>query len=183
MKEQKDKIDKGKIFPADPDKTYGLMALVKGETPQVEKEPEDTIMTYPYLLFKEIIAAMILVIFVTIISLFFDAPLEELANPGKTPNPAKAPWYFLGLQELLHYFPPLVAGVIMPTLVVIGLFIIPYVNPAKRGIGVWFSPERRLANTLFGIFVLLVVVLTLIGTFFRGPGWSWVWPWQTGVHF
>ena len=175
--------DKGKIFPADPDKTYGLMALVKGETPLVEKEPEDTVMTYPHLLLREIIAAMILVIFITGISLFFDAPLEELANPSKTPNPAKAPWYFLSLQELLHYFSPFVAGVLIPTLVVIGLFTIPCIDPVRKGIGVWFSPERKIANTLFGIFVFFVVVLTVIGTFFRGPGWSWVWPWQTGIYF
>lgn len=179
----KDPSDKGKIFPVNSDKTYGLMALVKGETPQVEKEPEDTIMAYPYLIFKEITAAMVLVIFITIISLFLNAPLEELANPGKTPNPAKAPWYFLGLQELLHYFPPVIAGVLIPTLVAIGLVIIPYIDPAPKGIGVWFSPARKLVNVLFGIFVFLVVVLTLIGTFFRGPGWSWVWPWQTGVYF
>lgn len=179
----KDRRDKGKIFPVDPDKTYGLMAIVKGESPQVEKEPEDTVMTYPHLVLREVIAAMILVIFITIISLFFDAPLEEMANPGKTPNPAKAPWYFLGLQELLHYFSPFIAGVLIPALVVIGLLLIPYISADRKGIGVWFSSERKLENILFFIFILLVIILILIGTFFRGPGWIWVWPWQTGVYF
>lgn len=183
MKENKRKTDKGRIFPADPDKTYGLMAVVKGESPQVEKEPEDTVMTYPHLLFREAIAAMLLVIFLTVISLYFDAPLEEMANPGKTPNPAKAPWYFLNLQELLHYFSPFVAGVLIPGLVVVGLMAIPYIDPKRKGIGVWFSPDRKLANILFAIFVITVIVLTVIGTFFRGPGWIWVWPWQTGVYF
>ena len=180
MKSEK---DKGKIFPVDPDKTYGLMALVKGESLQVEKEPEDTVMTYPHLFVREVIAAMVLIIFIIVISLFFDAPLEELANPSKTPNPAKSPWYFLALQELLHYFSPFVAGVLIPTLVVIGLIVVPYIDSARKGIGVWFSPERKFANIVFGIFVFFAVVLTIIGTFFRGPGWAWVWPWQTGVYF
>ena len=118
--------ESNEIFPKDPSKTYGLMEVVKGTTPLVEKEPEDTIFTFPWLIIKEVICCFLVIAALAIISIYFDAPLEELANPSKTPNPAKAPWYFLGLQEMLHYFPPVVAGVLFPALIVLALIINPY---------------------------------------------------------
>jgi menaquinol-cytochrome c reductase cytochrome b/c subunit len=112
-----------------------------------------------------------------ILSLMFMAPLEEIADPTRTPNPAKAPWYFLGLQELVHYS-ALVGGVIVPTLLVIALLAVPYVDRQKVGAGRWFAPERRVANGVFTGIVVILVGLTIVGTFFRGANWAWVWPWK-----
>ncbi|MBI2447561.1 MAG: hypothetical protein HYV48_03390 [Candidatus Omnitrophica bacterium] len=230
--------ESNEIFPKDPDKTYGLMEVVKGTTPLVEKEPEDTIFTFPWLIIKEVICCFLVIAALAIISIYFDAPLEELANPSKTPNPAKAPWYFLGLQEMLHYFPPVVAGVLLPTLIVIALIVIPYfeINIKREGLwkknreptllllflsvlavsiflwrfhvwpviiptwlitvlmliplflheekGIigWFS-KRSPAEWIMAWFILVAVTLTIIGVFFRGPGWEWVWPWKEGLYY
>ncbi len=160
-----------------PLKTYGLMGLIKGTTPLVEKEPEDADFTFPNLVYKELKWALLIMIILHLFSLFMNAPLEELANPEHTPNPAKAPWYFLGLQELVSYS-ALAGGVLAPLLVVLGLVVIPYLDRNPKGVGVWFSRERKLAITLFTIFVIAAVVLTIIGTIFRGPNWGWYWPWQ-----
>ncbi|MFQ5628783.1 MAG: hypothetical protein ACE5I1_08485 [bacterium] len=198
-----------------------------------EKPPEKLLMAFPNLTIREVICFQIVVIAVALLALFFDAPLEELANPQHTPNPAKAPWYFLGLQELLHTFPPVVAGVFLPGLVIIALVIIPYFDINIKREGLWQEKPRRafwmltvtvgviaaffalfhtysiaiptlllyafaaipyflkrehgwvhwlarrsLAEWVMTWFVVISTVLTLIGTFFRGPGWSWVWPWQ-----
>jgi len=105
-----------------------------------------------------------------------NAPLEEIANPTRTPNPTKAPWYFLGVQELVSYS-AFVGGVLVPTLLVLVLVLVPYLDPAPRGVGVWFASERRWANGIFAVLALAAVVLTLIGMYFRGPNWTWVWPW------
>jgi menaquinol-cytochrome c reductase cytochrome b/c subunit len=110
-------------------------------------------------------------------SLTFMAPLEEIADPTRTPNPAKAPWYFLGLQELVHYS-ALVGGVIVPTLLVAALLALPYVDRSRSGAGRWFAPERRVANTVFTALAAAFALLTVIGTLFRGPNWAWVWPWR-----
>jgi quinol-cytochrome oxidoreductase complex cytochrome b subunit len=106
------------------------------------------------------------------VSLFYHAPLEAMANPAKTPNPAKAPWYFLGLQELVSHS-ALIGGVVAPTLMVLMLLGIPYFdrNPSRR------PSDRKLAIWLFAIFVVANLALIIIGTFFRGPGWAWVPPW------
>jgi quinol-cytochrome oxidoreductase complex cytochrome b subunit len=109
-------------------------------------------------------------------ALFFDAPLEAPADATRTPNPALAPWYFLGLQELVHYG-ALLGGVVVPVALVLALIVLPYLDRRPLGIGVWFARERRVANGVFAILALTVVVLTAIGTFFRGPNWAWVWPW------
>ncbi|MBI1788972.1 MAG: hypothetical protein HYR60_15675 [Acidobacteria bacterium] len=226
------------------------IALVHRSLPaRFETEEEKRVMTFPHLIVRELIAMNLLLIGLALISLSYDAPLESLANPNKTPNPAKAPWYFLGLQELLHYFPPVVAGVTIPLLAVIALVAIPYfrVNmernplwrvrtpqrltafvavvtvflailarfqcyivlaptlafgavmcacywPPDRGVwralarfipgpgragraGEWLS-ARSLAVWLMSWFLAVVFVLTITGTFFRGPGWSFAWPWQ-----
>ena len=118
--------------------TRKTSAKVKGDAgPQV--------MAYPHLLIREAIVFLVLVIALVLVALFWDAPLEQLANPLLTPNPAKAPWYFLGLQELLHYFPPLVAGIIIPTLVVIGFIVIPYFNVNVQGEPIWAANRSALA--------------------------------------
>src|SRR5207245_1859718 len=110
----------------------------------------------PHLLIREAIAFQVLVIAMVIAALFWDAPLEQLANPLLTPNPAKAPWYFLGLQELLHYFPPFVAGILIPTLVVIALVIIPYFNVNIEGEPIWARrPSQNLSIVLVTVFILL----------------------------
>ena len=105
-------------------------------------------MAYPHLLLREAIAFQVLVIVLVVVALFWDAPLEQLANPLLTPNPAKAPWYFLGLQELLHYFPPLVAGIVIPTLVVVALVVIPYFNVNVQGEPLW-AKNRSAAFAYF----------------------------------
>ncbi len=226
------------VRDSDSRRTPKRVALIRRETPaRVLVDPEETVTTAPHLLLREVILVQICVVVLALVSLFLDAPLEGIADPSNTPNPAKAPWYFLGLQELLHYFPPVVAGVLIPGLVVTAIVVIPYfrVNldsggflEEKRGkklgaaavvtglaclllvsFKVWavlvptllvflamvlsaaplVSPERRsrlarvpLSNWIMIWFVSVAVVLTLIGTFFRGPGWTWVWPWQTGLH-
>ena len=190
-------------------------------------------MTVPHLVVREVIAFMLMVIVLALLSLFFNAPLEWIANPEHTPNPAKAPWYFLGLQELLHYFPPIVAGVVLPSLAVVALIVIPYFRVNVKRENLWDEDRRRkliLVLSVAGVlsivllvynvyamliptvivaavmvtpaflrrsrgalgwlgsrplswwimtwFVIMVIVLTAIGTLFRGPEWSWTWPWK-----
>jgi len=213
-------------------KTPKRLAFIKARTRvRVKKEEEEMVMTVPHLVVREIIAFEIMVIILAIISLLFNAPLEWVANPDHTPNPAKAPWYFLGLQELLHYFPPVVGGVILPALVVIALVVIPYFRINLKNDGIWsdhprttfialvtvvgvvsvvlflyqvyamlvptlvltglmlapyfskrpslaYLKSRPLSWWIMTWFVTNVVILTIIGTLFRGPGWSWTWPWK-----
>jgi quinol-cytochrome oxidoreductase complex cytochrome b subunit len=201
---------------------------------QVRTTDEEQLQTYPEVLFRAAVAVELLTIALAVIALLFNAPLEGIADPSHTPNPAKAPWYFLGLQEMLHYFPPVVAGVLVPTLVVIALVVIPYfnINIEAEGLFLKHGKLRRrifyvaafglsLFLLFFHVYVALaptliiagfmflagqnspqsssafrrylaakplsywvmtwflfeLVVLTAVGTFFRGPGWSWVWPW------
>ena len=161
--------------PASKDKTYGLMEVVTGkpifETVSMEEE-EDAVFSYPYAFFREGVALLATVMTVMAVSLFWQAPLEEMANPAKTPNPAKAPWYFLGLQELVSHS-ALLGGVVVPALAVLALLAIPYVdrNPSRR------PADRRWAIRVFTLFVVVNVVLIIVGTFFRGPGWAFVPPW------
>jgi menaquinol-cytochrome c reductase cytochrome b/c subunit len=162
-----------------PDK-HRLLALVPPEGIQrVEREQGDRVNTWPHLLIEEMVAMFILLAAMTIFSTFINAPLRELANANLTPNPSKAPWYFLGLQELLRYFHPMVAGITIPTFILIGLAAIPYVdrNPSTR------PGDRRIALTLFTILFMFGATLTIIGSFFRGPGYNWTWPWAQGVFF
>lgn len=138
---------------------------------------------WPFLLRIEFLAAIIVTILLMVWSIALNAPLEEPANPNLTMNPAKAPWYFLGLQEMLVYFDPWIAGVVMPTLIIIGLMAIPYIDPNPLGSGYYTLKQRRfaIATFLFG-FVVLWVSMIVIGTFIRGPGWMWFWPGQTWDH-
>jgi menaquinol-cytochrome c reductase cytochrome b/c subunit len=212
-----------------------IVFVTRRTSAQVKAETEEQIQTFPDVLFRAAVAIMTLATVLVWIALMFNAPLEGLADPSHTPNPAKAPWYFLGLQEMLHYFPPVVAGVLVPGLVVMALVVIPYfkVNIEADGFFLkdrerrlrlfylvavllsiflgWFHVIVALVPTLIMAALMLVasrsdpksssafrrylatrplsywimtwflfelVVLTAVGTFFRGPGWSWIWPWQ-----
>jgi hypothetical protein len=222
---------------SDAKKTPKRIAFIKSRTAaRVRHEEEEMVMTVPHLLIREIIAFEVLVIVLALLALFFNAPLEWIANPEHTPNPAKAPWYFLGLQELLHYFPPVIAGVLLPTLVVIALIAIPYFPINIKREGLWRENQKQTLQKLllfcgivcailllFGVyamlvptliilglmltpyfvhvetgivgwlasrslswwvmtwFVTIVIVLTIIGTLFRGPEWTWTWPWN-GIY-
>lgn len=136
-----------------------------------EQEP---VMVWPHLLVRHAVAALAVLLVVLLLALAFDAPLREIANPNLTPNPEKAPWYFAGLQELLSHFHPTVAGVLVPTGIVLGAMALPYIdrNPAR------LPRLRKVAVTTFTLFLVAWIVLTLIGFAFRGPDWSWVWPWD-----
>jgi len=220
-----------------------IVFITRRTSAQVKAETEDQLQTFPEVLFRAAVAIMTLAVVLVWIALMFNAPLEGIADPSHTPNPAKAPWYFLGLQEMLHYFPPVVAGVVVPGLVVMALIVIPYFkvnieaeglftkDPQKRlrifyivagGLSLFLlfpkldpraeehvyvalvptliiaglmilasrsSPQsssafrrylaaRPLSYWVMTWFLFELVVLTAVGTFFRGPGWSWVWPWQ-----
>ena len=136
--------------------------------------------TWPYLMRMEFLGALIVTIILFVWSLTLNAPLEELSNPNLTMNPAKAPWYFLGLQEMLVYFDPWIAGVVMPTLIIIGLMVIPYIDANPLGLGYYTLKQRKFAIATFCFgFMLLWLLMVFIGTFIRGPGWMWFWPGQT----
>ncbi|MFQ5700731.1 MAG: hypothetical protein ACE5HU_02690 [Acidobacteriota bacterium] len=143
------------------------IALIHRETPaKLLEDRSENVMTAPHLLIREIILLQACLVVLAVISLLFDAPLEGIADPLHTPNPAKAPWYFLGLQELLHYFPPVVAGVLLPLLAVIGVLVIPYFRINIEEIGFYERPWRRdLAIISVGVFLVSVFL-----TVFR------VWP-------
>ncbi len=212
-----------------------IVFITKKTSAKVKGKVEQQLMTYPNLILREAIVFEILTIMLVAIALFWNAPLEQLANSLVTPNPAKAPWYFLGLQEMLHYFPPFVAGILIPTLVVIALVVIPYFDVNIKGETLWAgNRQRRLVAFLAAViallalfffyaeaipwdaivptlviaglalvgyaspagggrsteflrsrplswwvmtwFIAVAVTLTAVGTFFRGPGWSLVWP-------
>jgi len=163
-----------------PTKTYGLMELARGTTPMVGLKPEDEVFTWPNLVFRELLLFMATTAGVLLLAVFWNAPLEELANPVHPPNPAKAPWYFLGLQELVSYS-ALWGGVVIPAFIVVALLLLPYLDRRRVGIGVWFSKERKSAVTVFSICLAAAVVFTVIGTLFRGPNWSFQLPWKP-VH-
>jgi hypothetical protein len=211
-----------------------IVFITRNTSAKVKGDVGPQLMSYPHVILREGIVFQILTIVLVALALFWDAPLEQLANPLLTPNPAKAPWYFLGLQELLHYFPPIVAGVLIPTLVVVALVVIPYFGVNIQGEPLWARNRRTRLQIFLGVFVTLFVflaiyqawtvlvptglvaalalipyfqpsslsrfvrylmsrtlpwwvmtwfiavalTLTTVGTFFRGPGWSWVWPWR-----
>jgi quinol-cytochrome oxidoreductase complex cytochrome b subunit len=159
-------------------KTYGLMELARGTTPQVGMNPEDEVFSWPHLVFREILLFLLVAAVVLFLAVFWDAPLEEFANPIHPPNPAKAPWYFLGLQELVSYS-ALWGGVIIPALLVTALVLLPYLDRSRHGVGRWFARERVVANSIFTVCLAAAIVFTVIGTYFRGPNWGWVMPWKT----
>jgi menaquinol-cytochrome c reductase cytochrome b/c subunit len=165
--------------PGAPEK-HRLLALVPPEGIQrVEREQGDRINVFPHLLIEEFVALLAVSALLIIFSAFVNAPLRELANPNLTPNPSKAPWYFLSLQELLRYFHPMIAGVVIPTLILVGLAAVPYVdrNPSTK------PGDRKLAITLFTMLFMFGATLTIAGSFFRGTGFNWTWPWAQGIFF
>ena len=168
---------------------YRLLALVKQDAVvRVQKEPDDTVMTWPHLLTIEFLAAALMSIMLLVMGLIVNAPLEDLANGNVTPAVAKAPWYFLGLQELLAYFHPTVAGVLVPTFVLVGAALIPYIDTANLSTN--RPSQRKTAVVLFSLFAILGLFVTFVGIFFRGPGYSFVIPYleffsihSPGLHF
>ena len=160
--------------------TQRLLTVVKsGSIQDVKATPVDKVHTWPHLLAGEFVASLICLAFTFVFSVFVNAPLLQLANPNRTPNPSKAPWYFLGLQELLTMFHPMVAGVTIPGMGLILLAVTPYVdrNPSNK------PEDRKFAISVFTIFMMFWAVLVLIGSFFRGPGQNFVLPWRNGIFF
>lgn len=137
---------------------------------------------WPYLVRVEFLAAVIVTVILFVWSLLLNAPLEEPANPNLTMNPSKAPWYFLGLQEMLVYFDPWIAGVVMPGLLIVGLMVFPYVDSNPLGNGYYTWRQRKFAIGMFLMGFFMWIILIIIGTFIRGPGWIWFWPGQTWDH-
>ncbi|MCL1602029.1 MAG: menaquinol-cytochrome c reductase cytochrome b subunit [Actinomycetia bacterium] len=161
-------------------RTQRLLTVVKaGAIQGTEKEPQDKVNVWPHLLAIEFVALLVVLAALTLLSAFVDAPLLEFANFNEQPNPSKAPWYFLGLQELLAYFDPMVAGIIIPTFGMIALAFIPYVdrNPSVR------PSDRKFAIAVFTVFFMAAAVVTIFGSFFRGPGFNFVFPWRDGIFF
>jgi hypothetical protein len=161
-------------------RTQRLLTVVKaGAIQGTTKEPADKVNVWPHLLAIEFVALLAMSAFLFVLSAFMDAPLLEFANFNEQPNPSKAPWYFLGLQELLAYFDPQVAGVIIPGFGLAALAFIPYVdrNPSVR------PSTRKFAISLFTVFFMGAAILTIFGSFFRGPGFNFVFPWSDGIFF
>ncbi len=140
----------------------------------VHARTSDRVLTWPHLVIRHAVIGAATVLVVLALALAFDAPLKELANPNFTPSVAKAPWYFAGLQELLSYTHPMIAGVIAPGAVVVFLTLLPYLD---RSAG-WRLRDRKVVAVIFCVIMLAAIVLTVIGSAFRGPEWRWVWPWD-----
>ena len=168
---------------------YRLLAMVKQDAVvRVQKEPDDTVMTWPHLLSIEFLAATVMSVFLLLMGLFINAPLEELANGNVTPPVAKAPWYLLGLQEMLAYFHPVISGVMVPFFyILLGAMVLPYIDrdPERKR-----PSERKTAVVLFSLLCILGLFVTFVAVFFRGPGYSLVTPYlpffdnfTNGLHF
>jgi len=158
---------------------FRLLAYVKQESMvRVDKRPDETVLTWPHLLRAEFLMASLISAVLVITAFLIQAPLEEMANPVNTPHIAKAPWYFLGLQEMLSYFNATVVGILFPPLYFIGLMAIAYIDrsPYKA------ARDRKLIWVFFMCLMVGGLIVTFIGSFFRGPGWNWVWPWD-GLFF
>lgn len=162
----------------EPLKSYGLMNLVEGKTPHVGHDPDRMVTTWPHLLMREVNLFLLVTIVIMGMSILFNAPLEEMANSAVTPNPAKAPWYFVGLQELLSWGNPIWGGIVVPGITVLALLTVPYLDRGRAGTGEWFHPSRRRAILLFTAISVAAIVLILVGEFLRGPNWHLYWPWQ-----
>jgi hypothetical protein len=160
--------------------TQRLLTVVKsGSIQDVKATPVDKVHTWPHLLAAEFVAALACTAFLFFFSIFVNAPLLQLANPNQTPNPSKAPWYFLGLQELLTMFHPMVAGVTVPGIALFALILAPYIdkNPSNK------PEDRKFATSIMTVHLMFWAVLVMIGSFFRGPGFNFVFPWRDGLFF
>lgn len=161
--------------------THRLLAMVPPTgIQQIRGKQDDKAYTWPHLISAELVSLLAVTAFLTVFSAFAPAPLRELANPNVTPNPSKAPWYFLGLQEMLRYWHPMISGVTIPLVFgPLALVAIPYLdrNPSMR------PDKRQFAYMVFTLFLVAAAMLTLAGSFFRGPGQLWTWPWTDGIWF
>ncbi len=160
--------------------TQRLLTVVKsGSIQEVKASPVDKVHTWPHLLAAEFVASLACLAFTFVFSIFVNAPLLQLANTNQTPNPSKAPWYFLGLQELLTMFHPMIAGVTIPGVGLIVLIFAPFIdkNPSIK------PEDRKFATSLMTIHIMFWAVLVIIGSFFRGPGFNFVLPWKDGIFF
>jgi menaquinol-cytochrome c reductase cytochrome b/c subunit len=160
--------------------TQRLLTVVKsGSIQDVKAQPVDKVHTWPHLLAAEFVAALGCLLFTFLFSIWVNAPLLQHSNPNQTPNPSKAPWYFLGLQELLTMFHPMVAGVTIPGVGLIVLIFAPYIdkNPSNK------PEDRKFATSLMTVHFMFWAVLVMIGSFFRGPGFNFTLPWRDGLFF
>ncbi len=171
--ESNGKKDKKGEFEANPDKTYGLMALIKDKSPHLNKGPDNTIMTWPTGVWAEVGVLMITMAVMMILSYFFNAPLKEIANPAIPENPAKAPWYFLGLQELVSYS-AFMGGIGIPSIVILGLMLIPFIDREEKYLGVWFSDAQGKSTTLSST-IFASIFTTLLLAFTVKFGWLRSW--------
>ena len=152
--------------------------IAAGDDP-IEKEESGRVWVWPDLVYTELIALIACTAVLVVWSIVLEAPIEQPANPANTPNPSKAPWYFLGLQEMLVYFDPWLAGVVLPSLIIVGLMAIPYIDTNPKGNGYYTFNERKAEITIFLFgFVILWSVLIVLGTFLRGPNWSFFGPFE-----
>jgi hypothetical protein len=152
--------------------------IAAGEGP-IEKAESDRVWVWPDLVYTELISLILCSVVLILWSIFLKAPLEQPANPANTPNPSKAPWYFLGLQEMLVYFDPWLAGVVLPGLIIVGLICIPYIDKNPKGNGYFTFAERKVEITIFLFgFAVLWASLIVLGTFLRGPNWNFFGPFE-----
>ena len=159
----------------EPAPRYRLLGVVPREVEQQRgEEASDGVFTWPHMLIRHVVVAGAVILAVFVMALLFQAPLKDIANPSRTPDVAKAPWYFAGLQELLHWLEPVVAGVLIPGAALLWLLALPYLDRSEG----WRIRDRKFVVTVFTIVAVMALALTVVGTFFRGPGWSWVWPWS-----
>jgi hypothetical protein len=160
--------------------TQRLLTVVKsGSIQDVKSEPVDKVHTWPHLLAVEFVASLACTAFLFVFSWVVNAPLLQAANFNQTPNPSKAPWYFLGLQELLTMFHPMIAGVTLPTIGLIALMFSPYLDKTISN-----KPEdRKFMTSMFTIFLMFWAVLVIVSSFFRGPGYNFTFPWRDGIFF
>jgi quinol-cytochrome oxidoreductase complex cytochrome b subunit len=154
---------------------YRLLGVVPREIDvRTKQEPDDSVFTWPHFLVRHAVVAGATVAVVFVLAIAFNAPLKDIANPNTTPPVAKAPWYFAGLQELLSHYNPRVAGILAPAAAVVFLIALPFLDRS----GGWRARDRKLVVIVFTVLAVVAVALTLIGALFRGPEWSWVWPWK-----
>lgn len=154
---------------------YRLLGVVPREIEvRTRQEPDDTVFTWPHFLVRHAVVAAGTVAVVFALAIAFDAPLQTMADPNLTPPVAKAPWYFAGLQELLAHFHPMVAGILAPGAAVVWLAILPFVDKSSG----WRIRERKMVVVVFTVLAVTALLLTIVGALFRGPEWSWVWPWE-----
>lgn len=154
---------------------YRLLGVVPREIEvRPTQEPDDTVFTWPHFLVRHAVVAAATVAVVFAFAIAFDAPLRDMANPNFTPPVAKAPWYFAGLQELLSHAHPMVAGIFVPGAAVVFLAILPFLDRSKG----WRIRDRKMVVVVFTVLAVAALILTVIGALFRGPQWSWVWPWE-----